>query len=234
MPPLTLSNVGVEVLDDPAADAAIVTECLRNLRRANWWFGGTAAVLYGLRQILTATPPGSTISLLDIGTGSGDMPRAAGRWAAKRGWRLLPVGLERSLVAAHVASTLEPPLPTVVGCASAPPIRDKSVDVVIVSQVAHHLAPESAVDLFRTCDRLARRGVVIADIRRSTIAWAGYALGSRALRFDPVTVADGLTSIRRGYTRRELAALLASAGVRGAVRRRPGFRVVATWLTSPT
>ena len=58
-------------------------------------------------------------------------------------------------------------------------------------------------------------------------------VGARALRFDPSTVADGITSIRRGYTPGELRALLAEAGVRARVSRRPGYRLVATWRTGP-
>jgi hypothetical protein len=47
--------------------------------------------------------------------------------------------------------------------------------------------------------------------------------------FDPVTVSDGMTSLRRGFTRLEMERLLASAGVAGEVAQRPGFRLVATW-----
>ncbi|HEX7337635.1 MAG TPA: hypothetical protein VF252_10545, partial [Gemmatimonadales bacterium] len=54
--------------------------------------------------------------------------------------------------------------------------------------------------------------------------------GARVLAFDPVTVADGMTSLRRGFTRREFLALMAEAGVDGRVAYRPGFRLVATWM----
>ena len=53
--------------------------------------------------------------------------------------------------------------------------------------------------------------------------------GSRMLRFDPATRADGLTSVRRSYTRMELKALLSRAGIDANVEQRPGFRLVATW-----
>jgi hypothetical protein len=75
--------------------------------------------------------------------------------------------------------------------------------------------------------------VVISDLHRSRAAALGFGLGSRILGFDPVTIADGLTSIRRGYSVSELAALLASAGIRGEVAHRPFARVVATWRTAP-
>ena len=62
--------------------------------------------------------------------------------------------------------------------------------------------------LFRDCDRLARRAVVVADLRRGRLGPLAFWVGARALRFDPVTVADGMTSIRRGYTPAELRGLL--------------------------
>jgi hypothetical protein len=120
----------------------------------------------------------------------------------------------------------------IVGCAGMPPLGDKSVDVVTASMVAHHFEPESVVTLLQICDRLARVGVVICDLQRTSLGAAAFRIGARLLRFDPVTRSDGLTSIRRGYTRTELATLLDRAGVRAGVFRRPGWRLVATWRTS--
>jgi 2-polyprenyl-3-methyl-5-hydroxy-6-metoxy-1,4-benzoquinol methylase len=110
-----------------------------------------------------------------------------------------------------------------------PPVRDKSVDVVLVSQVAHHLTAESVVHLFRTCDRMARRAVIVADLRRHPLAAPSFWCGGRLLGFDPVTLTDGVTSIRRGFRRRELVELMTRAGVTGRVDQRRGFRLVATW-----
>ena len=87
-------------------------------------------------------------------------------------------------------------------------------------------------DVFGICDRLARVGVVICDLRRTVLGAAAFRIGARVLGFDPVTVSDGLTSIRRGYTPAELARLLARADVRARVARRPGWRLVATWRTA--
>jgi SAM-dependent methyltransferase len=225
---LSVSPIGAELLDDPDADPDMVAESLRNIARANRWFGGAAAVRYGLTCTLGGTAPGLTYSLLDLGTGAGDLPHVAVRWGIKRGIRIQPLGLELSRAAAALAQ--RGGLPIVVGCAGTPPIRDKSVDVVLVSQVAHHLCPESVVHLFRTCNRLARRAVIIADLRRHQLAASGFRLGARLLGFDAVTVTDGVTSIRRGFSRRELLSLMAQAGITGQVDSRPGFRLVATWL----
>ncbi len=226
-PDLLISPVGGELLDDPSADAGVVAESLRNIAVANRWFGGTAAALFGLGRVLADVPRGSRITLLDIGTGRGDLPAAAVRWGRTRGLEIVPLGLERSPVAAMLASAGG--VPTILADAAAPPVRPRSVDVVLVSQVAHHFAPESVARLARTCDGLARRGVVIADLHRSAIAAAGFWIGARLLGFDRVTRLDGITSIRRGFTTAELRAILSGAGLAARVERRPGWRLLATW-----
>jgi hypothetical protein len=231
VPALAISSIGTELLDDPAADPAVVARSLGNIARANRWFGGARAVRYGLSRVLAGVPRAGALSLLDLGTGAGDLPIDAVRWAAGRGWRLAPVGLERSRVAAGLARTAG--CPCAVGCAGAVPFRDKSVDIVLVSQLLHHLAPASAVRLLRDCDRLARLGVVVADLRRARLAGPLFRLGGRLLRFDPVTMVDGVTSIQRGYSVAELLALLGQAGITGRVARRPGYRLVATWQVTP-
>jgi SAM-dependent methyltransferase len=229
---LRVTPLGVELLDDPAADPDTVMQSLRNIARANRWFGGGAAVRHGLERVLRGVPRDRPLTLLDLGTGAGDLPRRAVRWARRRGYVLRPVGLELNRTAAAMARRAG--VPCAVACAGAPPMRDKSVDLVLVSQVAHHLTSDSTVRLLRTCDELARVGVVIADLRRGRLALLAFRVGARALRFDPSTVADGLTSIRRGFTPRELRALLAQAGVSARVSSRPGYRLVATWRTGET
>jgi 2-polyprenyl-3-methyl-5-hydroxy-6-metoxy-1,4-benzoquinol methylase len=225
---LRISPIGTELLDNPSADPGVVAESLRNIARANRWFGGAAAIRFGLRRTLAGIAPGTTLTLLDLGTGLGDLPQVVVRWGARRGFRVVPFGLELNRAAAGMAR--EQGLTVAVGCAGSPPLRDKSVDVVLVSQVAHHLTADSVVHLLRTCDRLARRAVILGDLRRHFLAASSFWVGGRLLGFDRVTLHDGVTSIRRGFSRSELLGLMARAGVAGAVHQRPGFRLVATWL----
>lgn len=223
------SPTGTELLDNLAADPAAVTRSLGDIARANRWFGGLAAVRHGLARVFRGASGRAT--LLDVGTGTGDVPAMARRWARHRGLALDVIGVERHPVAARLAAGAG--LPTVLCCGGRLPLRDRSVDVVVVSQVAHHFTPASCVQLFQECSRVARLGVVVADLRRSRVAAAGFWIGSRVLGFDQVTRLDGITSLRRGFTRTELAALAARAGANARVVHRPGARLVATWRTAP-
>jgi hypothetical protein len=99
----------------------------------------------------------------------------------------------------------------------------------MMSQLIHHLSREAAIEVIRAADRVARVGVVLADLRRSNVAAIGFRIGSGLLRFDQATRVDGVTSVRRGYLPQELSAILREAGVHATVHRRPGFRLVAAW-----
>ena len=222
---LSTSPTGTELLDDVTADPRVVEESLGNIARANRWFGGLAAVRHGLARLLEGrTGP---VSLVDVGTGAGDIPRMARGWCERHGMTLRAFGLERHPAAARMAK--EGGLQTSIGCGGSLPLRDAGVDLVVLSQVAHHLDPDSCVAVFRECNRVARIGVIVADLHRSVAAQAGFWVASHALGFDRVTRVDGMTSLRRGFTAETLTRLLQRTGVDARVERRPGFRLVATW-----
>ncbi|MES2305478.1 MAG: methyltransferase domain-containing protein [Gemmatimonadota bacterium] len=229
---IALSRIGVEALDDPATDPALVVRMLRDIARANRWFGGTAAVHTGLAWLLTPADQGQTLSLFDVGTGAGDLPRDAAAWAARRGVTLRPCGLERIPAAAALAR--DNGVPTLLGCASALPLANRSVDVVLVSQVAHHLDDEGIVQLFTECHRVARRGVIIADLRPSRLAAVAFRVGGALLGLHATTVLDGVTSLQRGLTAERLRALAARAHSAPIhLQALPFARILLCWRTSP-
>jgi len=225
--PLQPSHLGDELLDDPAADPAVVEGSLRHIARANVFFGGRWALHDALQRTIGHLPVGTRLTLLDLGTGDGAMPRAAAAWGARRGLTIVPLGLERSPTAARLATAAQ--VPTMLADAGALPVRDASVDLVLMNLMVHHFAPESVVRLMQDADRVARRAVIISDLQRSTLARLCFVVGSRLLGFDRVTRQDGDTSIQRGFTVAELAGLTRRAGLRATVIGRPFWRVVALW-----
>jgi hypothetical protein len=233
MPTLTLSRIGTEALDDPTTDPVLVARMLRDITRSNRWLGGAAAMRFGLAQLLQPSDRGETLTLFDVGTGAADLPLDARRWARRRGVSLVPLALERIPAAARVAR--EAGVPVILGCASALPLGPNSVDLVLLSQVAHHLDADCATQLFAAASRIARRGVVVADLRPMLLARTGFRLAGVLLRFHPLTVDDGVTSLRRGFTVPQLRTLCRRAGAASVkVVARPGARIVAWWRTNET
>ncbi|HYI16082.1 MAG TPA: class I SAM-dependent methyltransferase, partial [Thermomicrobiales bacterium] len=58
---------------------------LHDIRRANRWFGGASAVLTTLAPLLRAQDAATPLSVLDVATGSADIPIALADWAMREG-----------------------------------------------------------------------------------------------------------------------------------------------------
>jgi SAM-dependent methyltransferase len=218
---------GYEILDDPDIDDALRSRSLADVARSNTMFGGWRAVRAELALELDSSPARS-VSLLDVGTGIGDIPSlAAESWRA-RGVTIIAFGIDTSASALREARAGG--LIPICADALALPIASKSVDIAICSQTLHHFETPQAVVLLRELDRVARTRVIVSDIRRSWIAAAGIWLASYPLRFHPVSRHDGVVSVLRGFTPDELRLLVQNATHQTPVARRHlGFRTTASW-----
>lgn len=220
---------GIELLDDPSTDTALATRSLQDVARSNRWFGGANAVIAELVPVLAAARGRSApLTLLDVGTGAGDIPELARRIADRGGVRLLTMGLE--VTPALAAASRPRSGDAIAGDALALPFADRSVDIVACSQVLHHFEAADGARLLAEMNRVARVRVIVADIRRAWAAAAGLWVGSWALGFHPVSRHDGVVSVLRGFRAAELsAAVVAATGCLPSVRNRRGFRVTASW-----
>lgn len=219
---------GHEILDDPEVDDALRARSLADVARSNTIFGGSRAVLAELETVL-ATNESHSLSLLDVGTGIGDIPAHVRETWSARGLTLTTFGVDISACLLHQAraSGLLP----ICADALALPIASKSVDIVICSQTLHHFESSDALIVLRELDRVARKRVIVSDIRRSWLAAAGIWLASYPLRFHPVSRHDGVVSVLRGFTTGELSQLVRTATQQTPVaRRRIGFRATASWI----
>jgi len=217
---------GTEILDDPDVDPALVVRSITDVMLANAVFGGRSSVIDELKLTLKALPRRAT--LLDVGTGLGDIPCQARKVARKHGIELTTVGLDSAIEltqACRGSLTL-----TVCADALRLPFADHSIDVVMCSQVLHHFAGEDALTLLREMNRVARVRVIVSDIHRSWIAAAGLWLASFPLRFHAVSRHDGVVSVMRGFTAEELRTTVTEAvGHEPIAHRRRGFRVTTSW-----
>ena len=230
MSSLTCSALGFETLDEPASAPDVVRATLRDIALSNKLFGGRAAVANGLGQLLRKHPHRDTLTVLDVGSGRGDISRYLRRWGSRRGVDIRPIALEQNPVATYLC--VHSGLPTVLADAGQLPLKNRSVDVVVASQLLHHFTRPSALALIHELNRVARFGVVVADILKDKAAAVGIWLVSFALAFHPVSRHDGVVSVRRSFTSEELHDILADAGIAVEVRRRPGYRLVAAWHVS--
>jgi 2-polyprenyl-3-methyl-5-hydroxy-6-metoxy-1,4-benzoquinol methylase len=224
---------GAERMDAPDADARLLDTSLADLRAVNRWLGGRGAALSTFRRLLAPLPP-ARYTLLDIATGSADLPRALVRWS-----RATPTPLSvratdlhpHTLEAARLACADFPEIEVERADALALPYAEGAFDFAFCSTALHHFDDEDAVQVLREMARVSRRAVVVSDLARSRQALLGAELlAATVWRRHPITRHDGPLSVRRAYTVDEVRELAARAGLTGArVSARPLFRLLLVY-----
>ncbi len=208
--PLPLSTRATdarEIMDDPGCDPRALERTYHHFRVVNRVVAGWRATYRGLlRPALVA---GRENTLLDIGSGGGDVPRLLAVWAARDGFRLRITAIDPDRRAQAYASVQRP----VPGLSFRAALSGDLVaegarfDIVTSNHVLHHLSPGELAALLADSERLAGRLAVHSDIERSPIAYAAFSLGTWPFFRDSFIRADGLTSIRRSFTGAELRAV---------------------------
>ncbi len=217
---------GHEILDGVGLDPKLVVRSMRDVARANKFFGGSSAAVAELEPALTKS--GGTLTILDVGTGIGDITECARRKARKAGMSVMTFGIDAAEELAHASRARHDAV--VCGDALRLPFPDRSFDVVLGSQILHHFDDRCALTFLTELNRVARVRVIVSELRRSWLAVAGLWIGSFPLQFHPVSRHDGVVSIRRGFTSPELEDLVQRAvGRTPKVTYRPLFRITTGW-----
>jgi SAM-dependent methyltransferase len=210
---LTGRRLTPEHMDHPDADPDEQARALRYLRRLNRGWAGVTPVLAALDRLL---PAGAPFRLLDVGTGSADIPLAVVAWARRTGRAARVTGVDShpvtlELARRHVAG--EPSIELV--RADARRLMDRfapgDFDVAHASLFLHHLEDIEVVTVLRIMDRLADRGVIWNDLVRGPAGRGLVRIGTLAA---PRSVKhDARVSVDAGFTRTEALDLAARAGL---------------------
>jgi ubiquinone/menaquinone biosynthesis C-methylase UbiE len=223
----------VERMERPDLDTTELGRALRTLARVNQLFGGTRVVLEHLGRLCDGVP--GPIRILDVGTGYADIPRAIVRWARQLRRPVEITAIDRHLQTLALASQACARYPEIrlrEADALALPFASGSFDLVLASQLLHHMEGTQPVQLLRELSRLARRAVLVNDLRRGAwphlLTWATLHVVSRSA----VIRHDGPMSIRRGYLPMELEALAREAGWKQPrISRHAFFRLALVGVT---
>lgn len=200
-------------MDDPRVAPQQLRKSLSFISRINRWLGYTRTTLGYLQRFSRGWERGRTIRILDLATGSGDVPRAIAAWAERRGWEVRIVGVDHHPVTIDVARemTADPRICYVRGDVFQLPFEPGSFDYVISSMFLHHLDEDQAVTVLREMNRLARRGVIIADLLRHYRAYAWISL--LTLLSSPIVRHDARASVAQSFSRAEILMLRDRAGI---------------------
>ena len=218
---------GHEFLDEDDVDPRELERALGYIRKVNSLLGYTRAIIAHLERFSRNWKSGQRIDIIDLATGSADIPRAILGWASKNNFDIHIVGVDRHAVTARVAAEqgVDSRLQIVQADVFSLPFADQSFDYALTAMFLHHLDEPGILSVLKSMDRLSRRGIIASDILRHRRAYVWIKLltlfSSRMVRH------DATVSVAQCLTDPEIIALRDQAGISYAnLHRHFGHRFV--------
>jgi 2-polyprenyl-3-methyl-5-hydroxy-6-metoxy-1,4-benzoquinol methylase len=207
-----------EEMDDPALPAELLQGALVGLARLNLLSNSAQIVWRPIRRLAKELAT-DRLRVLDIATGSGDVPRALMRRARRAGLKLDICGIDFSPRSVGLARRLanEAGLSIQFECKNA--LADdlpREFDLVMCSLFLHHLTADDAVRLLTKMAAAARRVVLVSDLRRCYWGLGLAFSASRLVTRCRIVHEDAVRSVRAAFTAKELLEMAEAAGLDGA------------------
>jgi len=219
----------VELMDRPDASPAELEAALQSLRGLNRYFGSYRIVSHFLQRWMRR---GERLRVLDLATGSADIPRFVADHARGIGAEVRIVGVDFQPPTVEAARRLSADYSEIT-CVCADVLTFKSeepFDIVICSLALHHFSESDAVRLLQRCRELSRAYVLVSDLRRGFLASIGVRLLTGLIFRDRMTRADGRLSAARSFSLEELRDLARRAGWNNFGSAKFRFARQAIWL----
>lgn len=195
-----------ELIDDDDQPYEDFRISMGDVRNANRFLGGTVVVTRQLRgwfQEQSLHNLKRPLTILDVATGSGDIPEAVLPLAERAGLAVRIIGLDYSppiLRFAREKISHYSQIRLLRGDAFQLPFADNSVDIVLCSLAFHHFGLEQSIVALREMERVARFGWIVNDLRRAWSAWYLIRLVANLTRMNRLTRHDGPASVLRAYS----------------------------------
>lgn len=218
-----------ELMDRPQPVSAELISDLRNLRQLNRYFGSYALTTHFLQRWIQ---PGAQLRVLDLATGSGDIPRLVVDYARKVGAIVEVEAIDQQGSTVEIARGLSADYPEIEFIEGDLLSFGESgkYDLVLCSLALHHFADESAVRVLGRCRQLSRKFVLVSDLRRGWLASVGVHLLTTFIYREVMTRTDARLSAARAFSFREFRSLAERAGWDNFGHRKFRFGRQAIWL----
>lgn len=219
-------------MDQSGLDPESHTEALDGLGRLHRIGRSARGIWPPIRDLARSSAP-SSLRILDVATGGGDLPIALWQLGLRAGVSLEIDGFDRSSQAVAYARQK--------ACRARSGVRfflrdalaqeiPPGYDVVLCSLFLHHLERPEALSLLKRMAGAAGRMVLLHDLVRSRVNVVLMGAGAALFTQSPVVHADAPQSVQAAFTIPEVSAMAQEAGLTGAriVPKHP-FRFLLIW-----
>lgn len=204
-----------EWLDDLATSPTLLERNLHQLELLNHFLGGHQSLLRGVGRALRFVGH-RPLRVVDVGCGNGDGLRALDKWCSRRGLNVDLIGLDLNPAIIDIArrrSEAHANVRFLQADAFGGTLDALAPDITTATLFCHHFPSTTLTGQLQQLLR-SSAALVISDLHRHPVAHAGFRGLCRLAPLSPMTRHDGAVSIRRGFQRAELEALIAPLGAR--------------------
>jgi 2-polyprenyl-3-methyl-5-hydroxy-6-metoxy-1,4-benzoquinol methylase len=219
----------LEMMDRPQPISPELERDLERIRQLNRWVGSYRLVLSFLRRWIES---GARMRIVDLATGSGDIPRLIVDYARNIGGHIEIDAVDQQAATLEIAKKLSVDYPeisyheaNILEWDCAPPY-----DIVLCSLTLHHFSDEDAVKVLRRCRELSKRFVLVSDLRRGFLLQGGVYFVTALIFREPMTRHDARLSAERAFSFSELRQLAVRAGWQNFGHSRFQVARQAVWL----
>jgi 2-polyprenyl-3-methyl-5-hydroxy-6-metoxy-1,4-benzoquinol methylase len=223
----------VELMDDFSIGGDLLKDTLDKLENINRWLGGNLMTVNSLKKVLKNHPKEQALSIVDIGCGHGDILRDVAKFGRKNGYKMTLLGVDANPTAIAYANELSIAYPEVhfkTEDIFSEAFKKREFDVVLATLFLHHFKEESLVSFLENTLKQTKIGVVVNDLHRHTLAYYLFMLLSVFIK-NKMIIEDGLTSVLRGFKRKDLMQLSERLQVKPQISWKWAFRF--QWILKP-
>ena len=196
-----------EIMDDFDLEGDELKEALDKIASINQLLGGNQLTLKGVRKILEKAPHLSSITIVDVGCGNGDMLRKLADFGLSNNLNLELIGVDANRFTINYAIELSVDYPNIKYLCEdifSKSFNELKYDIVLCTLTLHHFKNNEIIRLLALFNKNSRLGFVVNDLHRSGIAYRLFQGFCIVFRLNKMSREDGLTSILRGFKKKEL------------------------------
>ena len=195
-----------ELMDDFSIGGDLLRDTLDKLENINRWLGGNKVTVNGLKKLLKNHPKEQEVSIVDIGCGHGDILRDVAKFGRKNGYRMNLLGVDANSTAIQYAIELSAEYPEVhfkTEDIFSETFQKRQFDVILATLFLHHFKETQLITFLSNSLQQTKIGILVNDLHRHKLAYYLFLLLSLFIK-NKMIIEDGLTSVLRGFKRKDL------------------------------
>ena len=196
-----------ETMDDFTMEGEILRDALDKIAKINQLLGGNQLTLRGVQELIRSISKTTTITIVDVGCGNGDMLRTLADYGLKNNLDFQLIGIDANNFTINHAQHLSRYYPNIrYQCEDIfeENFAKLKYDIVLCTLTLHHFKDNEIIHLLHVFNANSKVGIVVNDLQRSPIAYRLFQALCFVFGLNKMSREDGLISILRGFKKVEL------------------------------